>query len=84
MASIRLTGTQLSLDDVQYRPDAHGFMQPVEKMPHRAISMPVIAALTLAVVAKKAQAWTPPTVLPRHHINESWRERRRTPRRKRR
>lgn len=84
MVSIRLTGTQLSLDDVQYRPDAHGFMQPVEKGPHRAISMPVIAVLPLAAVALKAQAWTPQPVLPRHHINEPWRERRRTPRRKRR
>jgi len=84
MPPMRLTGTHLWLDGVEYRAVPGGFMQPAEKVKHRAVSMPVIAVLTLAAMGLKAQAWTPQPVLPRHHINEPWRERRRTPRRKRR
>lgn len=35
MTSMRLTGTQLWLDGVEHRPDAHGFMQPVGKVQRR-------------------------------------------------
>lgn len=83
MLPMRLIGTRLWLDGVEYRA-APGFMQPAEKMKRRAVSMPVIAALTLAAMTLENEAWTPKSALLRHHINEPWRERRRTPRRKRR
>ena len=74
-------GISLSIDGTPFEPDENGFMTPVEKSDRRYVTL---AAAIIGTILVSYRPWSAERVKPLMHANEAWRNKRRTPYRKRR